>query len=203
MCSNAEDFLYDDAFNPPPPLAAVGYGDVFPVTSLGKLIASVAALCGILVIAIPITIIATNFNAEYAKMQQEKEKVKARMVLLKHHFKARKQGLDAVLDEVEDLVRRNAQEFASEVESLFERVRRGRCVRCGGALDGILRVPSALPVLMFAPSPPFSAIPAQSRSELTEELQAVVRMAFERRRQLHIAALAANRTEGSVLAQTL
>jgi hypothetical protein len=150
--------LYDAASTSFLPLAAVGYGDVFPVTSLGKLIASVAALCGILVIAIPITIIATNFNAEYAKMQQEKEKVKARMVLLKHHFKARKQGLDAVLDEVEDLVRRNAQEFASEVESLFERVRRGgrQCVRCGGALDGILRVPSALPVLIiFAPPPSF------------------------------------------------
>lgn len=98
---------------------------MYPVTGTGKLIASVAALCGILVIAIPITIISTNFNGEYSKLEREREKVKARMLLLKHHFKARRAGLDAVLDEVEDLVRRNTQEFASEVESLFEQVRAG------------------------------------------------------------------------------
>jgi voltage-gated potassium channel Kch len=139
-------------------MTTVGYGDVFPVTGAGKFIASVAALSGILVVAIPITVISTNFNAEYGKMQKEREKVKARMLLLRHHFKARKAGLDAVLDEVDDLVRRNTQEFASEVESLFE----------------------------------------QSRAELTEEIQEIVRMAFERRRQLHLAALAAGRVQGSL-----
>jgi hypothetical protein len=37
----------------------------------------------------------------------------------------------------------------------------------------------------------------QARAELTEELQEVVRMAFERRRQLHLAALAAGRVQSS------
>lgn len=136
----------------------MGYGDVFPVTPLGRVIASCAALSGVLVVAIPITIISTNFNGEYSKLEREREKIKSRMMLLRQHFKARKAGLDAVLDEVADMVRRNTQEFESEVSSLFE----------------------------------------QARAELTEEVQEVVRMAFERRRQLHLAALAAGRVQGSI-----
>lgn len=37
----------------------------------------------------------------------------------------------------------------------------------------------------------------QARAELTEEIQEVVRMAYERRRQLHLAALAAGRVQSA------
>ncbi len=62
-----------------------------------------------------------------------------------------KTGLEAVLDEVEDLVTRNTQELQGELDTLFQ----------------------------------------TARLELTEELQEILRMAYERRRQLHLAALAA------------
>ncbi len=39
----------------------VGYGDFVPVTVLGKLIASGAILSGVLVLALPITVIVDNF----------------------------------------------------------------------------------------------------------------------------------------------
>ena len=68
-----------------------------------------------------------------------------------HPHSERTTGLDAVLDEAEDIVTRNSQEFAGELNALFD----------------------------------------ASRLELTEEIQEVLRMAFERRRQLHVAALAA------------
>lgn len=42
-------------------------------------------------------------------MEREKEKVRARVLMLQHHFAAKKAGLDAVLDEVADMVRRNTQ----------------------------------------------------------------------------------------------
>ncbi len=63
-----------------------------PITPAGRAIASFAALSGILVLAIPITIISTNFNSEYAKLMKSREAVKSRMLLLKTHFKERKTG---------------------------------------------------------------------------------------------------------------
>jgi voltage-gated potassium channel len=42
-------------------LGTIGYGDVVPVTALGKLIATVTILCGLIIIALPVGIIATAF----------------------------------------------------------------------------------------------------------------------------------------------
>ncbi|WP_342361550.1 cyclic nucleotide-gated ion channel [Terrarubrum flagellatum] len=43
-------------------LTTVGYGDVSPVTPLGKVVASVTALAGIVMLALPVGIIATSFS---------------------------------------------------------------------------------------------------------------------------------------------
>ena len=42
-------------------LGTIGYGDVVPVTALGKLIATATIICGLVVIALPVGIIATAF----------------------------------------------------------------------------------------------------------------------------------------------
>ena len=51
-------------------LTTVGYGDVFPVTSLGKILGSVSAIFGIGLFALPAGLLASGFSDE---MQKEKK----------------------------------------------------------------------------------------------------------------------------------
>lgn len=55
-------------------LTTVGYGDIYPITSLGKILSSVIALIGIGFVALPTGIISSAF---ISRMQSEKEKKKS------------------------------------------------------------------------------------------------------------------------------
>ncbi|XP_052074081.1 potassium voltage-gated channel protein shk-1-like [Mytilus californianus] len=50
-------------------MTTVGYGDTVPKSILGKVIGGACAMCGLLVIAMPITIVASKFNDNYRKMK--------------------------------------------------------------------------------------------------------------------------------------
>ena len=51
---------------------------MFPTTSLGKLVATIAMVCGLLVLALPISIIGTNFLVCYQKSEDRKRRAKLR-----------------------------------------------------------------------------------------------------------------------------
>jgi voltage-gated potassium channel len=54
-------------------LTTVGYGDIYPITGLGKFLSSVIALIGIGFVALPTGIISSAF---IARMQKDKENEK-------------------------------------------------------------------------------------------------------------------------------
>ena len=55
-------------------ITTVGYGDVYPVTALGKLITALSAIAGICVIAVGAGLIASGFDeaSEVRKLEKQK-----------------------------------------------------------------------------------------------------------------------------------
>ncbi|NP_001032460.1 potassium voltage-gated channel subfamily S member 3b [Danio rerio] len=58
-------------------MTTVGYGDVYPLTVAGRIVATVCILCGLLVISLPITIIMNNFSKYFEKNRKCLSEAKA------------------------------------------------------------------------------------------------------------------------------
>ncbi len=53
-------------------LTTVGYGDIYPVTALGKILASVIAITGIGLVALPTGILSSGFMEEIQEKKENK-----------------------------------------------------------------------------------------------------------------------------------
>ncbi|GIL77385.1 hypothetical protein Vretimale_2783 [Volvox reticuliferus] len=56
-------------------LMTVGYGDAFPLSAGGKVVASLTMICGVLTLALPISVIGATFSSDWtAHLEEEKHK---------------------------------------------------------------------------------------------------------------------------------
>lgn len=60
-------------------LTTVGYGDVIPVTSFGRLVSMVSSLFGMAIIALPSGVITASYLDELRRIREKKEKEKERL----------------------------------------------------------------------------------------------------------------------------
>merc|ERR1719272_1254034 len=71
----------------------VGYGDMYPVSKLGKIVTVLAILCGVIFMAMPITIVGNNFTLAI----EEKEKL-AVVLSIQQHLIDRHMRADNILE---------------------------------------------------------------------------------------------------------
>ncbi len=75
----AEGTVQPDAFGSIPramwwamaTLTTVGYGDVYPITALGKVLAAVVAVTAIAIVAMPTGIMAAAFSDAFQELREE------------------------------------------------------------------------------------------------------------------------------------
>merc|ERR1719320_1562526 len=78
-------------------LTSLGYGDFWPTTILGKTVGSMCAVCGVLVMALPIPIVVDNFADYYS----EQKKLEAKE--LKKEAQAKQAKIDTAAEEIANI----------------------------------------------------------------------------------------------------
>ncbi|GMT11126.1 hypothetical protein PFISCL1PPCAC_2423, partial [Pristionchus fissidentatus] len=71
-------------------MATVGYGDAKPVTTLGKLVATATSICGIIVLAFPISMIVEKFASAQQKSIEEAQIHQAQMSAVANNYLLRR-----------------------------------------------------------------------------------------------------------------
>lgn len=67
-------------------VTTLGYGDVVPVTKVGKTIGAMCAICGVIIIALPVSVIGSNFSYFYmqARTRIQQPRRSTKMPALSH-----------------------------------------------------------------------------------------------------------------------
>ncbi len=71
-------------------ITTVGYGDIYPITMLGKILSGIIALLGIGIVALPTGIISSGFIEELSKIKSIKtnKKIRRKLLLYNYHGKS-------------------------------------------------------------------------------------------------------------------
>jgi len=106
-------------------MTTVGYGDMYPITAMGWVVAGLAMMSGLIVLTLPITIIGANFDEESREQQRINER-RRRADNRKAHAELGAAGTSDVLahnvpgfDDAAELVGDHKNNVRNEMEGLW------------------------------------------------------------------------------------
>ncbi|KAJ8608446.1 hypothetical protein CTAYLR_009603 [Chrysophaeum taylorii] len=104
-------------------MTTVGYGDLYPTSTAGRLVAVMVTYAGILAIALPISVIGNNFTAHYERARLEQKSRELKLLETKQQVASKfKSVFDQVRTRSNSLLRRTTSQqkflFGSFVSSL-------------------------------------------------------------------------------------
>jgi len=97
-------------------LATVGYGDMYPYTDIGKTVGVLTMLVGLIMLALPLSIIGTNFIEERNIMVEENKRRDKEAA----EDEKRRLGQTLESDEVQVSVRKDLRELLAKADQLYE-----------------------------------------------------------------------------------
>ena len=106
-------------------MTTVGYGDVFPISAIGRAIATVTMFIGVLSIAMPVSVVTSNFQEQYHLQQQQKQNG-GRHLSAANEFRARYLELRQAIVQLHVMlaaVQNCAQSVHSELEPALQKSR--------------------------------------------------------------------------------
>jgi len=98
-------------------LTTVGYGDVYPITVMGKLLSGIISILGIILIAFPSGIISSGFIIEYEKKKLSKRKRKI-------HKQLTEEDQQLIDDVIGDFLKHNYESGKKMLEEYIVSLRR-------------------------------------------------------------------------------
>lgn len=115
-------------------LTTLGYGDVTPVTPLGRLLGGVVAVAGVAMVALPSGILASGFSEQLRMRREEYSEKVAKAMSDGKITKAERHALE----EMRKQLGLGEEEAASILSHLANQPKETNCPHCGGVLKGFI-----------------------------------------------------------------